>query len=195
MDEPQPQAQPLLPLPELSGAEYKFIDAYTQCRDAAKAAVEAGFQARSGNTIYRRPHVHAEIVRRMKNQEQETDKLIAKKRVVNVEVLDRHLMQVVTIPRKSLLETPSLATPKVNAIELGYRRIGLLMDDNFVPDAGSIAASDEAPRIFRPLSEQTIITHRITETREVVTAKVADAAPAPPPAPPTIEGEDPWKNF
>lgn len=184
--------QPKLPAPTLTAQEFKFVDAYCQYRDAAKAAVEAGFQSKQGNSLYRRPAIHEEITSRLKNIAAETDKLIAKKRVVNVETLDRELMRVVTLPRKSLLETPSLATPKVNAIELGYRRTGLLMDDNFIPDAGSAAATDETARIFRPAGA-TIITHRVVETREVVTK--TEAPPPPPKAEPvTIDAAD-WKDF
>ena len=185
----QLQIQP----PPLSAPEYKFVDSYCQCRDAAKAAVEAGFQARQGNALYRRPAVQAEITARMKNIDGQTDLLLAKKRIVNVEALDKALMAVVTIPRKQFYDTPSLATPKVNAIELGYRRVGLLMDDNFVPDAGGAIPEDGAPRIFRP-GGQMIITHRITETKEVMTTQSVTRAEAKP-QPPTIEDDDSWKDF
>jgi len=187
--EPKPQVEQAPP-PPLKAEEYRFVDEYIGCRDAAKAAVAAGFPARLGMTLYRRKGVHEEIQRRMQNINGEIDKQIAKKRVVNVETLDRALMSVVTIPRKQLLETPSLATPKVNAIELGYRRTGLLIDDNFVPDAGSAAAQEETARIFRPQGA-TIITHRVVETKEVVTT-----VPTPRnPEPPTIEADIAWDKF
>jgi len=197
--------------PPLSAEEYKFVDAYCACRDVAKAAVEAGFPSKSGAALYRRTSIHEEITRRMANITAEVDKQIVKKRVVNVEELDKHLMQVVTIPRKALMETPSLATPKVNAIEMGYKRVGLLLDNNFVPDAGSGPTKDETPRIYRP-AEQTIITHQITETRQVVTNRAPQStvqerirqgfqpptgyAPTPTPEPTAFEpDEDPWKDF
>lgn len=186
--------------PPLSADEYKFVDAYCACRDAAKAAVEAGFPSKSGAALYRRTSIHEEITRRMANITAEVDRQIVKKRVVNVEELDKQLMQVVRIPRKALMETPSLATPKVNAIEMGYKRVGILLDNNFVPDAGSGPAKDEAPRIYRP-AEQTIITHQITETRQVVTNRPSDSILRERvreiTLPPTIdaETEDPWKDF
>jgi hypothetical protein len=180
----------------------RFIDAYCACRDVKKAAIEAGFASKEGAGLYRRPAVHEEITRRMGAIDAEVGKIIAKKRVVNVEALDHELMQVVKIPRKVLLETPSLATPKVNAIEMGYKRIGLLIDDNFVPDASSGPQAEQAPRIYRP-AEQTIITHQITETRQVVTQRGGQPySPQVPQAavknPPTIDAEvanDPWANF
>jgi hypothetical protein len=178
----------------------RFIDAYCACRDVKRAAIEAGYGSKDGPGLYRRAAVHAEITRRLGNIEGEVDKIIAKKRVVNVEALDRELMQVVRIPRKTLEATPSLATPKVNAIELGYQRVGLLLDGNFVPDASSGPTHQEAPRIYRP-AEQTIITHQITETRQVVrqTAPmevIKERIRAMTTPPPTIDAEpDPWADF
>jgi hypothetical protein len=178
----------------------RFIDAYCACRDVKRAAIEAGYGSKDGPGLYRRAAVHAEITRRLGNIEGEVDKIIAKKRVVNVEALDHELMQVVKIPREVLLETPSLATPKVNAIEMGYKRIGLLIDDNFVPDASSGPQAEQAPRIYRP-AEQTIITHQITETRQVVrqTAPmevIKERIRAMTTPPPTIDAEpDPWADF
>jgi hypothetical protein len=184
--------QQKLPLPELNPEEYKFVDAYLECRDVGKAAIAAGLPARMGPPLYRRENVHAIIAERMNNIEQEHDKLVATRRLVHIEMLDKNLAQVITLPRKALLENPSLATPKVNAIELGYRRVGMLIDDNFIPDGSSGPARVEAERIFRPAEKTTIITHQIRETREVRVTERADE-PLPPK---TIEACDPaWDNF
>lgn len=180
----------------------RFVDAYVSCRDVKKAALESGFAAKDGMAIYRRKPVFEEISRRMEPIETAIAVQVVKKRTINVEMLDKELKQVITIPRKMLEATPSLATPKVNAIELGYKRVGLLLDDNFVPDASSGPAKEEAPRIYRP-SEQTIITHQITETRQVVTQRSGQTyspqvAQAPVQNTPTIEAQvedDPWANF
>jgi hypothetical protein len=180
----------------------RFVDAYVSCRDVKKAALESGFAAKDGMAIYRRKPVFEEISRRMEPIETAIAVQVVKKRTINVEMLDKELKQVITIPRKTLEATPSLATPKVNAIELGYKRVGLLLDDNFVPDASSGPAKEEAPRIYRP-SEQTIITHQITETRQVVTQRSGQTyspqvAQAPVQNTPTIEAQvedDPWANF
>jgi len=186
------------PPPIMSAQEYRFVDAYCACRDVKRAAIESGYSEKQGAGIYRRKAVHEEITKRIGAITAETDKLLAKKRVVNVETLDRSLMQVVTIPRKTLIDTPSLATPKVNAIEMGYKRVGLLLDGNFVPDASSGPAPEQAPRIYRP-QEQTIITHQITETRQVVTQRAPDAEIRRRVAEmnaPTIDAQpDPWKDF
>ena len=182
----------------------RFVDAYCACRDVKRAALEAGFAERDGTALYRRKPVFEEIARRMEPVEKEIALQLVKKRMVNVEELDKQLMQVVKIPRKTLEETPSLATPKVNAIEMGYKRVGLLLDGNFVPDASSGPAQQEAPRIYRP-AEQTIITHQITETRqvvrqtapqEVIQERIRQLTTRPPiDVTPETEEDDPWKNF
>jgi hypothetical protein len=187
-----------VPLP-LSAQELRFVDAYSECRDVAKSAVSAGYPSKAGTGLYRRKAVHEEIQRRMDTINGETAKLIAKKRIVNVDALDRNLMRVVTIPVKVLRETPTLAASKVRAIELGYQRTGMLLDGNFVPDGSSGPSKEQAPRIYRPV-EQTIITHQI-ETRQVVTQRGGQPySPQVPQAavknPPTIDAEpDSWENF
>jgi hypothetical protein len=184
--------------PPLTAKEYKFVDAYCSYRDVEKAAVEAGYASKAGVGLYRRKPIHELITERMGNITAEADKQLAKKRVVNVEMLDKSLMEVVRIPRKTLIETPTLATPKVKAIELGYQRVGLLIDGNFVPDASSGPSQQEAPRIYRA-QEQTIITHQITETHQVVTQRAPDDEVIRERVrkitePPTIDADE-WKNF
>jgi hypothetical protein len=186
--------QQQIPLP-LDPQLLKFVDAYLSYRDVGKAAVEAGYQSKAGAGIYRRKAVHDEIQRRMAGIDGEVDKIIAKKRMVNVEALDKNLMQVVTIPRKTLIETPQLAASKVKAIELGYQRVGLLLDGNFVPDASSGPEKQEAPRIYRS-AEQTIITHQITETHQTVVQRATTAPQAPKQAACTIDSDDDdWKGI
>ena len=188
-----------IPIP-LQPQLLRFVDAYVACRDVNKAALEAGFAAKDGMGLYRRKAVFEEITRRMAPIEKEIAVQLVKKRVVNVEALDKNLMQVVTISKAALKETPSLATPKVNAIEMGYKRVGLLLDGNFVPDAASGPSKEEAPRIYRP-SEQTIITHQITETRQVVTQRAPQSViqeRVREMTTPTIDAvieDDPWKDF
>jgi hypothetical protein len=195
------EVETAVPIP-LEPQLLRFVDAYCACRDVKKAALEAGYAAKDGMSLYRRKPVFEEIRRRMEPIEKALAVQIVKKRTINVEMLDANLKQIITIPRKTLEETPSLATPKVNAIEMGYKRIGLLLDDNFVPDAGSDAAkANSAPRIYRP-AEQTIITHSITETRQVVTNRPTDEQIRDRvwkmTSPTTIDAaveDDPWKDF
>jgi hypothetical protein len=168
----------------------KFVDAYIHLRDIKKAATEAAYTPLQGKALYADPRIRAEIDRRIANVDGEVDKIIAKRRVVNVEALDQHLMQLVKIPRKTLEATPSLGTPKLNAIELGYRRIGLLLgDDNFVPDSSAGPAPDQAPRIFRA-TETTILTHKIETHQQVIQREIET-----PSEPPTIESNECPLNY
>lgn len=184
--------QQKLPLPDLSAEEHKFVDAYIECRDVGLAAIECGLPKRLGPPMYRRQHVHDAIAERMKNVSLEVDKLVAKRRIVELDTLDVALMEVVQITPKQLNKTPSLATPKVNAIELGYRRVGMLIDDNFIPDGSAGPAPAEADRIYRPSEKTTIITHQIKETRQVTVTERAETLPPPK----TIDAADPaWDNF
>lgn len=162
----------------LSALALKFVDAYVHLRDIKEASKEVGILLGEGRKLWADPKVKAEIDRRMESVAKETDKLIAKKRVVNVEQLDQHLMQVVTLPRKSLKESPTLAASKVKAIELGYQRVGLLYDNNFVPDAASAPTAEEAPRIFRA-TERTILTHQVVTHQQVTTREVSAPVPIP----------------
>lgn len=176
----------------------KFIDKYIDLQDLDKAAVEAGFEPEMGRMLWRRLPVREEIESRLAAVKSEVHKLIAKKKVVNIESLDKNLMQLVRIPMKDLKESPALAATKKGAIELGYQRTGILIDGNFIPDAGSDANKpDEAPRIFRT-TEQSIITHQI-EARQTVTTRAVEASQPPtrprPSEPPTIDAEDPWAAF
>ncbi len=181
----------------------RFIDAYVQCQDLDKAAVQAAYHEEMGRKLWKRPLVRAEIERRLEAVNGETAKIVAKKRIVTVDALDRNLMRIVSLPVKTLKEIPTLAASKVKAIEIGYQRTGLLIDGNFIPDAGTEAGSkSDSPRIYRA-EEQSIITHQITETRQTVMRRSVEASQARPSAQPaqtaptTIDAnmEDPWKNF
>lgn len=190
MSSPAIEGRSALPL---SATFEKFICAYLNTLDLEKASIEAGLQPETGRALYKRPAIRSEIERRKKAIESEVHSQIAKKRVVGVDALDKNLMQVVRLAKKDLVESPALAASKVKAIELGYQRVGLLVDGNFVPDAGTeVGKPDEAPRIYRS-SEQSILTHQI-ETRQIVTTReVTVAAPAKP-EPKTIDA-DAWDNF
>lgn len=186
----------------LSAQVQAFITSYLNTEDLEKAALNAGFEPQIGKQLYRRKAIREEIDRRMAAVKGHVEKLIAQRKVVTVDALDRNLMRVVSLPTKAIKEAPALAASKVRAIELGYQRTGILIDGNFIPDAGSDANKpDEAPRIFRA-TEQSIITHQVTETHQTVTTRaVAGATPPVRHAePPTIDAdpdapEDPWARF
>src|SRR5271165_6144373 len=90
----------------LPATALKFIDRYTHVRDIKKAAGDCGLTWLQGKALYAEPRVRAEIDRRCGNVDGEVDKIIAKQRIVYVEALDRNLMQLVKIPKKTLESTP-----------------------------------------------------------------------------------------
>lgn len=186
----------------LSAQYLNFITAYVNCLDLEKAAVESGLQPEMGKVLYKRPRVREEIDKRLAAINGTVNHTIAQRRILSVEELDTNLRQVIKLTKKQILSAPPLARAKVDAIELGYKRVGLLIDGDFIPDGGSAAAAapkgDEAPRIFRG-DGRTILTHEISEKKTITTTQ--EVAPPPPqpvlkPVAPVVDGEkDPWENF
>ena len=93
-----------------------------------------------------------------------------------MQVLDKELHDTITIDMKDVKKAPALGAVKVKAIELGYKRRGMLIDDNFIPDNAS-ADQQQTPRIYRAL-ETSILTHTIETTQQVVQREVI-AQPVP----------------
>jgi hypothetical protein len=179
------------PQKPLSKAHEKFVDVMVHDGDKVKASVAAGYNQSGWKRLLENKRILAEIERRKGLVEAEVAKLTAKKRVVNIEALDQALMAVVRVDVKKI---PQLGPSKVRAIELGYERVGILVDGTFIPDSPTTttASPDEAPRIFRA-TEARILTHTI-ETRQEVTRREV-SAPPPPPAAKTLEGERSPFNF
>jgi hypothetical protein len=179
MKPPTIPTDPEAPLPERI---LRFCDHYVHSRDLKKAAIACGFEPEDGSKLFRFQRVKDEIKRRTALVEGEDAKLIAteraKVRKVNTPALDKALMEMVKIKPKDVLGAPTLAASKVKAVELGYRRLGLLVDDNFIPDVPTGPVQVQSPRIFRP-TEQTILTHQETITHEVRTTREVVSVPEP----------------
>jgi len=166
----------------LTKRQLKFIDAYIHLEDLAKAAVQAGADPSWGKTCWKNTRIRAEIEKRQAVVIQEKAKLKAQKDALNVELLDKELVKTVQTSAKENGHV------KVKAIELGYRRIGLMNpDDSFVPDTPIKdvgGEKPETPRIYRALDTtiitHTIETHQVQQSRELITApppKTIDASP------------------
>jgi len=167
----------------LTKDELAIVDAMIHTREIGAAAIQCGLSRYRAVSISRRPHVAEEIERRQKIEGAEVAKIVARKRIVNIEALDKNLMQVVKLPVAALKESPTLAASKVKAIELGFQRIGMLIDGNFVPDESSInvgKGAEDGPRIFRA-TNTTMLTHTIEtkETRQVVHHSNGPTEPPP----------------
>lgn len=182
------------PLKPLSKGHDKFVDGMVHHGDEKKASIDAGFCPIGYRNLLKNPRILEEIDRRKKNVQKEQDLLTAKKKIVTVDALDTALMAVVRVDVKKI---PQLGPSKVRAIELGYERVGVLVDGTFIPDSpvqtAGVPAVDEHPRIFR-IGEARILTHTIeTRTqqeylhREVAAPRPPAAIAAPQAAPPVVD--------
>lgn len=157
----------------LSKAQLVFCEKYAHCQDLAQAAVEAGAAPEMGKEWYQSRKIRTEIKRIQNLVEKEKARIEARRNIVKLEKLDEHLMKLVEADYE---KEPRLAPTKLSAVELGYKRAGILMDGNFIPEQGGGAATNPGARIYRSLETNTLITHEIithkSSTREIV-------APAP----------------
>lgn len=143
----------------LNAKQYKFVDKYVHTQDVKKAATLAGYEPEYGSRLYSNKSIKAEIDSRMEIVNTEKGKLTAKIHILGRELLDEELVSVI----KS-----EISPTKLNAIEMGYRRIGMIAGDEFIPDPDHQANKpvEQVPRIFRA-SQRELITHT-TETKQTI---------------------------
>lgn len=169
-----------LPPYPLGRKQEKFVNAIVHGKDAAPAAIEAGYTKGSHARLLKNPRVRGEIERRKNLILAEEAKIEAKRRSITREKLDTALMEVVEADIK---ETPQVAASKVRAIEIGYEAIGASVEGVFIPEAPTQGAQpsnpQEPPRIFRA-TEARIITHIIETTQEVTHRELSQGAPPEP---------------
>lgn len=159
---------------DLNAKQLGFVDKWVHCQDDEKAAQSAGYRPGWGARLRRMPLVSAEIDRRMLILNTEQAKLTIKKRELCKDLLDDELTSVIKIDVK---ERPTLGPTKLNAIEMGYRRVGMIAGGEFVPDQETTQdRPNEAPRIYRA-SEANIITHRIETLQQVTTREIVSSIP------------------
>lgn len=163
----------------------RFIDWMVRLRDPEKAALNSDLKASWGMKLYREPEIRAKIDRRIGLIERERDSLIAKAQALDISLLDSSLVDTIKTSAKDNGHV------KVKAIELGYKRVGVLVDDNFIMGGGKSSGNDPVrPSMYSALEIQTTVTRteQIT-TREITGPSDAPALPAPLPIHPTIEGK------
>jgi hypothetical protein len=150
----------------------RAIEYYLDTRDLAKAAVLAGIDPKDFTRVAERDEVKAEIDRRLEIEHAANAEVRAKARKLTRDFLDDQLITAVKAGSEK---------GDTKALELGYERLGLRRDDNFMTEAQS--TPQERPReMYRVLRQQTVTT---TEVQQI-----EGGAPASPalPAPPTLEG-------
>lgn len=171
---------------DLNAKQLKFVDEFVHCQNQQAAAKSAGYKEGFGGRLYAMPAIRTEIDRRMVILNTEQAKQTIKKRELCKELLDDELTALIKIDVKDVIEKPALGATKREAIEMGYRRTGLLAGGEFIPDQDTQQPRpDELPRIYRA-TEASVITHRI-ETVQQVTTRELVSTPAP-----QIESESPY---
>jgi hypothetical protein len=153
-----------------------FIDAYVHRRDVKKAAITAGFAPDMGIRIYRNARVRQEIDRKLALVDEIKAEIVAKEQLLTKDFLDKELHKVCSVDVEKI---PQLGKTKLEALVVGYKNIGAMVNNEFLPMPGdaNTPKPSEPPRIFMA-SEQSILRHKIETTEQVVTR--------------TIETEDPW---
>jgi hypothetical protein len=170
---------------DLNFKQLAFVDKWVHLQKDEDAAISAGYKPGWGARLRKIPAIAAEIDRRMLILNTEQAKQTIKKRELNKDFLDKELIKVIAIKSADIVEKPALATPKLNAIEMGYRRIGVLAGGEFIPDQEhQQQRPDDAPRIYRA-TEASVITHRIETVqqvtmRETISTAISDQPPKSP---------------
>lgn len=147
-----------------SGSTNRFIAYYTDFEDLPKAATHAGLSLTAATKLYRDKAVRAEIDRRLDKLHGEQAKLIAKARQVTTLYLDDRLVEAVK---------HGAAKGDTKALELGYRRVGMFRDGEFlgVPRADQTTPKADAQQnmIYRATAvERTVTrTEQVTERAEL----------------------------
>lgn len=158
----------------LSPKIQRAIEHYFDCRDVAKAGILAGFEQGEFVDIWKRSEIKEEIERRERIEDEALAMVRAHARRLTADYLDEHLVTAVKVGAEK---------GDTKALELGYERLGMRRDDNFMTPAQS--DTKERPRDFYKVLRHTVT----TEVRELEGAAPA-ALPAPP-SPPIIEGRKP----
>lgn len=154
----------------------RFIEHFLDTSDITKAAHLVGMDPGDARDIFSRPEVKAEIDRREDEQQGLLAALRAGARQLQVDFLDDQLVVAVKA---------GAAEGDVKAVTLGYERLGLRRDKNFMTAAQS--TQQERPQVYSVL-EQTVT----TKVTQVGAPPQQPQLPKKSAAPPvvTIEGGD-----
>lgn len=164
-----------------SGSTNRFISYYSDFEDLAKAALHVGISLNAAKRLYRDKDVRAEIDRRLDKIHNEEAKLKAKARQVTVLYLDDRLVEAVK---------QGAAKGDIKALELGYRRIGIFRDGEFlgVPRADQTTPkADAQPMIYRAMERTVTRTEQVTERAELGTEGPQATLPESPAKPAVVE--------
>lgn len=162
----KPKVRDLVPKDDLPAAPVveRFITRYVNDRDLAIAACAVGLDPKMGEKLYKNEKVRKRIDHKILLEDTATAKLRAQAKQLTIDRLDAALCEEVS--------KKSNGQVRIRAIELGYKRTGLIRDGEFyvAPDPKD---SRNSPSIYQ--SKQ--ITMRRTVTEEV-TQTIPPAEPA-----------------
>lgn len=163
-------------------ADYlKFVDKFVHEQDTGKAALSSGFSAKYGKTLYAMPEVRAEIDARLAVLNLEKAKLTAQTHILGKQLIDEELTKAI---KGDFGDIQGHMGHKLEAIEMGYRRIGMISGGEFIPDPDHHKpVVEQTPRIFRAQHAE-ILSHTIEtkETVQRVTTHAIETQEAPPDA-------------
>lgn len=151
-----------------SAVVQKFATFYSHHEDLKLAACQAKLMPEMGAKLYRNPKVREIIDRKLLLIEVENAKLAARSKQLTADRLDVALLEEVASKKNGHV--------RVRAIELGYRRTGMIRDGEFyvAPDP---AANKNAPSIYR--ASQVTVKRTMTATEEVTHTQAAAAVADP----------------
>lgn len=166
---PQPDGQihvpkimspdPLIFPPKLRLTLQHYLN--TDPRDATKAATLAGMDPAEFRKHLKSPGVYQWLQKQEDLIERETAREIAKARMLNVQFLDQYLVTAVKVAAKLGDSKP---------IELGYDRVGIRRDKNFM--TVEQANPQSRPQTYRVLEQTVTRTEQVTQ-REITTTEPA----------------------
>lgn len=151
-----------------TAAVSRFITFYVNHRDLKLAACQAGLDPAMGTKLYRVPEVQKKIAHKIMLIDVEMAKLKAKANLLTVDQMDAALYEEIHSKKNGHV--------RVRAIELGYRRTGLIRDGEFyvAPDPSS---NRNAPSIYR--AQQTTMRRTVTEEVTQIAAQISAPVPDP----------------
>lgn len=150
---PRAKMKDLVPSGDLPPAAsvQRFVTFYVSTRDLKTAACLAQLDPKMGEKLYKEPKVRESIDKKILLVDIEEAKVKAQANLLTVDRLDAALFEEVKSKKNGHI--------RVRAIELGYRRTGLIRDGEFyvAPDA---SANKNAPSIYR--AQQTTLRQTVT---------------------------------
>jgi hypothetical protein len=154
----------------LSPAYAAFVEKMVRYRDVAKAADACKITYAAGERIYNIKAVQRAIERRRELIDRESARLTAKAVGIEVTMLDHELLR--------LIKSDAHSKVKLEAIVTGYKRVGMIKENEFLVPNGAPVEGDGAPpqpQMYQGLRStvRRTVTEEIQHTQESI-ASVPD---------------------